>query len=108
MSKENSESQRDESIIPQAREFMREVRARRKDPELSGQDYGHAIKNLANNIGTWAALPYSTEEKQIEILREGTLKLLKKFGPNILNVMKEELKLSLTEEDLEAIKSNRS
>ena len=99
---DNSLSDREtefENITPKGKEFVKETFRQSDNPEFQGTTYGHSMVNLAVILRDKAVLGHSQEE-QLEFLRNRALKLVQEFGPNILNVMRDELKLALTDEDL--------
>lgn len=86
-------------IIKEAREFVTETR---NDKELRNQPYGHALSMMAT-ILTDKAHMGKGEADQKAFLRQRALELIKEFGPNIITVMRDSYKLSLSEEDLQEL-----
>ncbi len=102
MSPENDEI---EGIIPEAEEFVNEVNQRKdleNDPifsEQEGGEYGHAVRGLAHSA-MLCALNRHSPEYQRNMLKQRVQEIVTKFGPNIIPLLRDELKLALSEDDL--------
>jgi len=93
-----------ERLIPEAREFIGNVEAKRKaNPDFGESAYGHAAVTLAVSARNKAYYKAS-EEEQREWLRSAALRLIKEYGEAILPLLRDELKLAVTDEDLASIK----
>lgn len=91
-----------EGIIPESKSIIEKIEA---DKEASGDEgeyrkseYGHLLLNWVNGIEA-SAVTYSPE-KQKEYLRSTALYTIRKMGPKIIPLLREELRAVLTEEEL--------
>lgn len=90
-----------EGVSPEAERFARET-ITRADIEFRESTYGHAAIGMVNTVFGDAVLGATPEEQQ-ERLRNLALRNVKKFGPNIIPLLRDELQLALTEEDLASL-----
>lgn len=79
---------------------------KRVDPEFSKTEFGHAAMSLATTSVAMAEFE-SNPEKQKMDLRRRAIDVIKKFGPNIIPLLRDELKLSLTDEDIQVATSKK-
>ena len=93
-----------EDIIPEAREFVKDVEERLKtDPKFVHTDMGHAATTMAWNLRFQAELE-ADPVLRAKVQREGLIVqakgYLKQFGPQIIDSLRDELKLVIQEENL--------
>jgi hypothetical protein len=92
-----------ENLVPEARGFIENVEAKRKsNPDFGKSTYGHAAVTLAVSARNRAYYKAS-EEEQKECLRLAALHLIEEYGKGIIPLLRDELKLALTDEDLASI-----
>jgi hypothetical protein len=72
---------------------------KRIDPEFSKTSYGHAAMAIATS--TLGSASFEKDpEKILVYFRNLALKTIKEHGPKILPLLRDELRLALTDEDL--------
>lgn len=71
-------------------------------PEFSKTEYGHAAMAIASTVLVSASMDESPE-KQRAVLRQSALEKIKRHGAGIVPLLRNELKLALTDEDLRSI-----
>lgn len=86
-----------DTLDPAVRPFIDEVRQRFNDRIFVQSPYGHAAINLAEGLRLRAE---DSPEEQRKFLRERALSLVKRHGTKIITFMRDELRFSLTDEDL--------
>lgn len=69
------------------------------DVSVSGDQYGHAMQNLARGLAAGADV--FDEDRQKKHLRDSVMELIDKFGPRIIPLLKDELQGVLTPEEIE-------
>lgn len=85
-------------IIPEASQFVQEVTRRSRDEIILKHPYGHALVMTAVILREKAALGKAADEQR-DFLKKRARWLVEKFGPEIITVMRDELRLQLTDED---------
>lgn len=90
-----------ENIAPEVDEFITNV-VERTDGKFAQSTYGHAAIAIATKTILVADLGASPEE-QLQIMRDRALKIIEEFGLGIIPLLRDELMLALTEEDLASI-----
>lgn len=88
-----------DNLIPEAREFVATVFSKIKEPIIQETKYGHSAAGLATELRNEAVMGRSPEQQR-EFFREKAKKLVVKYGPGIIEKLRDELKFALTEEDL--------
>ena len=86
-----------DTLEPDIRPFVEEVRQKFGNRIFEQSTYGHAAINLAEGLRLRAM---DSAEEQRKFLRERALGLAKRHGIKIISFMRDELRLSLTDEDL--------
>ena len=86
-----------DTLDPEVRPFVDEVRQRFGNRIFEQSTYGHAAINLAEGLRLRAD---DSPEEQRKFLRERALVLVKRHGVKIIAFMRDELRLALTDEDL--------
>lgn len=71
-------------------------------PEFSKTEYGHAAMAIASTVLASASMDESPE-KQKAVLRKSALEKIKRHGTGIIPLLRSELKLALTDEDIQSI-----
>ncbi|HEX7018020.1 MAG TPA: hypothetical protein VF209_03895 [Patescibacteria group bacterium] len=97
------EKETSQPIILEAREFITEVNNRlENEPGYDRSQYGHAAANLVNIlfVNTFYETPEEAERMQREALIRKAQRLLKEFGPEIIEYLTRELKLIIDQEKL--------
>jgi len=87
--------------IPEARGFLEkvnEIDADNQDDSLSG-DFGHAVRGVASRAYGHADIG-EPAERQLQLLKDDAQELVREFGENIIPLLREDLKLALSEKDL--------
>ena len=101
-----SDSKENKDAIPEhtaeiGRAFVDEVLRRNEsddDPILTG-DFGHAVRGVASIVSGSINLKES-EAKQLETLKKHAQKLVDEFGENIIPLLRDDLRIALSIEDL--------
>ncbi|MBU0572481.1 hypothetical protein KKH23_03600 [Patescibacteria group bacterium] len=85
-----------QNLLPEAKEFVHEV----KDGvhKYANREYGHAAKNLALILDGCAEEGVSRETQRI-LMKEFIERQIEEFGPNIIDFLRDELKLVIENED---------
>jgi hypothetical protein len=99
MGTENPDETNLPNLIPEAREFVFEVRARtgKKDPLLQTEGWAHAAAVLALGLARYSL--YNSQEEQRLALNQQAQKLVETYGKKIIPLLRDELKLAYTDPD---------
>lgn len=95
--------EKQQSIVPEAQDFVAEVDKRMKaDPEFARSPYGHAAGGLAFilHVNTFSEDPEESARMQRAGMINKAQRLLDQFGPDIIQYLKDDLKLVIDEEQL--------
>ena len=95
-----SDDEREEinSFIPEARRFAEESHKKFDDPSFLEREYGHTLVIVSIGLRQRAVSGRSAEEQRA-YLRTSAKDMIARFGPQIIKVMREELKLAMSDED---------
>ena len=88
-------------VDPSIQPFVEKV-YERATPEFSITEYGHAAMALAVSAIGQSSIG-ADSESQIKHMRACALEMLNKFGPNIVLLLRDELRLTLTDDDIKSV-----
>ena len=95
-----------DNLHPDIEAFVENV-LRKANEEFRKTDYGHTAVGMVSTVLLAAAVGATPEEQQ-EKLRLCVRRAIQKYDKNVIPFLRDELKLVLSEEDIQAVSANRS